>query len=382
MIIGVNDMEKCSVNLREAVSSGRIVVSHNQDVLKMTNLRTLPTERWDKEHLKISEYIELPDKLKMPFVVDMEVMVDAPGFYFLIGDKGHINFATMHDDNRRIDDLVDPKRKIKFYDNRLKINEFNHVRIIYDYDIMKIIINDDTRYESSKERYMQSKNRELIKSEDWQIRLTCDKMTTMQIKNFEVTTYENTSGFYLENLQMPEPITRHMAVPEGEKATFDACIKLLPEEVQQSIRELDEFVKKLKHIKFKRKIDRKGQKISYFAPVQGISYHINLSNELFEHTLQWYLITNGPVETWHRKSNDMEDVIQLLSRKDQHFANRMTNSFVECFGCTPGCLAVTPYSLNKRTINSCHGKLKFHMSQKGIGDVQNFMSGLNEYYKK
>lgn len=81
------------------------------------------------------------------------------------------------------------------------------------------------------------------------------------------------------------------------QTTFEKCISLLPEDIQREIVHINDYLKSLKPLNYKRQIEKNGNKITYVASEYGISYAIYLSNDMFGHSLQWYLLTNGKPET-------------------------------------------------------------------------------------
>jgi hypothetical protein len=109
-----------------------------------------------------------------------------------------------------------------------------------------------------------------------------------------------------------------------------------------------------------------------------MSYAIYLSNEIFDHSIQWYLITKGKPETWHRKADYMEEILAKLHDSSPDFAKRLFYSFEDCVGCYQTiCLAKTQYQLGEKKRIVCHGKLKFKMNESGFEDVRIFINEVN-----
>lgn len=142
---------------------------------------------------------------------------------------------------------------------------------------------------------------------------------------------------------------------------------------------MDEYQKSLKLLKFKRQIEKNANKVTYVASDYGFSYAIYLSNDVFDHSLQWYLITNGKPEEWHRKANMMEDILKRLSLSSPEFAARMFRNLEECVGCYQHCLAQTPYVLDDKRKLVCHGKLRFTMSTSGFEDARTFINEIVQH---
>jgi len=61
------------------------------------------------------------------------------------------------------------------------------------------------------------------------------------------------------------------------KPKFDEVISNLPEDFRNEIIETDRFLKSLRPLKFKRMLDKYGNKITYVASDFGISYAFNIS---------------------------------------------------------------------------------------------------------
>jgi len=164
-----------------------------------------------------------------------------------------------------------------------------------------------------------------------------------------------------------------------DKPSFDNCIANLPTDLKDEIITLDEWLRKLKPVKFKRLIETHGNKITYVASDYGISYAIHPSYDVLFHTLQWYIITSGKPDTWHRKDNQMDAVLNRLAQTDPGFAQRMFDNLCECVGgFGPGCRAKTPYIFNGIRKITCHGKMRFKMTRQDFFDVKRFINAFNE----
>jgi hypothetical protein len=343
----------------------------------MTTNRDIPTQRFEAEHLSINSYVYLPDKYKLPLRLDITAKIDAPGLYILLG-KAHINFGTLWSDNRRIDDIVAPTRKTMAFDNHIEMNEFTDISVLYDLKEMQIIINGKERYYSKKEKYMKSPAFHEMNEEGFDLKIACDKLSNLCIKSISITEYSDTCNIFHSGEEQPAAIMRNEAITPGEKPTFEKCISRLPKDIQNEIINMDEYLKSIKPLKFKRQIEKNGNKITYVASDYGVSYAIYLSNELFDHSLQWYIITKGKPETWHRKADLMEETLNRLSNASSDFAERMFYSLEDCVGCYQNCLAKTKYQFREKQKMVCHGKLKFIMSVSGFEDVRTFVEEINQ----
>jgi hypothetical protein len=247
---------------------------------------------------------------------------------------------------------------------------------------MQILINGEERYYSKKERYMKAPEFREMNKEGLELKIACDKLVNLCIKSFSITEYDNTCHILHTGLELPSAITENNTFSPGEKPTFDKCISLLPEKIQSEIVKIDEYLKAIRPLKFKRLIEKHGSKITYVASDYGVSYAIYLSNDIFDHSLQWYIITNGKPETWHRKADMMEETLNRLARKTPDFAERMFNNLDDCVGCYNNCMVKTGYRLQDKQRNACHGKLKFKMSISGFEDVRAFINEINQLVRE
>jgi hypothetical protein len=365
-----------NIDLTEFIPKGQVVCEYKDKLLSLKTNRAIPTQRFDAEHLSINSYIHLPQKYKLPLRIDVRAKIDAPGFYVLFG-KGHINFGTMCSDNRRIDDIVAPTRKPINFHNSIALNEFVDISILYDLKEMQILINNEERYYSKKEKYMKSPAFPEMNKEGFELKLACDKLSELWIQSVSITEDQDSCNICHAEGELPAAITKNEAITSGEKVTFEHYISRLPQEIHDEIVKLDVYLKSLKILKFKRQLEKNGNKITYVASDYGVSYAIYLSNDRFDHSLQWYLITNGKAETWHRKADCMEAILDRLDQKEPEVANRLFYSLEDCVGCYKDCLARTKYRFHEKQKTACHGKLKFRMNLDGFDDVRIIINEIN-----
>ena len=371
-------MNKHNLNLLSFAAKGHVSTAFVEPYLQVSTTRDIPTQRFDAEHLSISSYIQAPGTFRLPLRIDLTVKMNAPGLYVLLG-KGHVNFGTLWSDNRRMDDIVSPARKIVFFDNKVDMDMLTDLSILYDLHEMQVLVNGQERYYSKKERYMKSplfREQNSSEGEGFTLKIACDKLNQLCIQSVAVTEYNDTCDILHTDAALPKPVIRNEAIAEGEKPTFESCISRLPTPIQNEILAMDAYLKSIKLFQFKRQLEKNGNKITYVASDFGFSYAIYLSNELFGHSLQWYMITNGKPETWHRKDNRMEDTLSYLQAIDPDFAGHMFSNLDDCVGCYPHCLAKTRYTYDGKTKMACHGKLKFTMHVSGFADVRRFIDAI------
>lgn len=365
-------MIKHDIVLENFLPKGQVACEFKDDMLYMMTNRSIPTQRFDAEHLFINSYICLPDKYRLPLRIDMRVKIDAPGLYILLG-KGHINLGTLCSDNRRMDDIAAPARKTMQYHNHMNLNEFTDISLLYDFKEMQIMIDGEERYYSKKERYMKAPLFSEMNEDGFELKIACDKLVNLCIESFSISEYSDTCGIIHSGVELPSAITKNEVIAPGEKPTFERCISLLPTYIQSEIENIDQYLKSLKTMNFKRQLEKNGNKITYVASDYGLSYSIYLSNDIFDHSLQWYIITSGKPDTWHRKADMMEETLSRLHKISPEFAERMFYSLNDCVGCYKNCLARTPYRLGEQRKTVCHGKLKFRINASGFEDVRAFI---------
>lgn len=369
-------MKKHDINLCSLLSKGQVITEIKNEMLQVTIPKRLSTNFY-KESMALNNYVYLPDTYKLPLRIDLIVKIDSPGLYLFLG-KGHLSFGTSWSDNRRIDDIVEPNCKVKFFHNHIPINEFVDISVIYDYKEMQILVNGEERYYSDKEKYMKSKLLRESNNEGFTLKISGNKRTNLTIKSLTLTEYNETAGIVHININLPEPYKSNQAVPPDQKPQFDTCISLLPKEIQQEIIKTDEFLRSLRPIKFKRQIEKHGNKITYLASDIGFSYGVYPSNDIMHHTLGWYVITNGKPEFWHRKADMMEETLKKLAETSPEFAERMFVNLNECIACAPRCLVKTLYEFNGKKKLACHGLMEFKMCVSDFEDVRIFINTINQ----
>jgi len=167
------------------------------------------------------------------------------------------------------------------------------------------------------------------------------------------------------------------------KPTFDKIISALPDEFQSEIIETDGFLKSLRPMKFKRVIDKNGSKITYVASDFGISYSLKVSGGQFSHNFWWYIIHKGKPETWHRKTDYMEEILAEIAKNDIPLAERIFNALKNCDHCYgTRCLAKTVYTFNNETRLTCHGRINLTIHKTDFHDMREFFRRLNIFMEQ
>lgn len=367
-------MRKYDIDFYSILSQGHVRATVENEMLSVTSNRRLTTN-FDKEDRTVASYIYLPHTYKLPLRIDLTAKIDSQGLYIFFGG-GHINFGTPWSDNRRIDDISEPNCKPRLFHNHIPLNEFVDISIIYDLKAMQILVNGEERFYSEKEKYMKTKLFAEQNKEGYSLKIACYKRTILILKALRITEFDEKIQIGHADAQLPKPLTRNEAVPPGEKPQFDMCISFLPIEIQKKIIETDEFLRSLRPLKFKRQIEKYGNKITYLASEYGLSYTIYPSNDIMHHSLNWYIITNGKPELWHRKADLMEATLNMLGQNNPELAERLFTNLRECIACCK-CIVKTPYEFNDKKKLTCHGTMEFKMSVPEFDDVQAFINTVN-----
>lgn len=319
--------------------------------------------------------VSLPETVSLPFRLDMTVKLDFPFFFLLIGD-GHITFASPWQDNRKIEDIVKPTGKPNqdhnSFNNSLPLGEFADISVICNLDEMQILINGEERFYSRKQAYMKSKD---LYAEELPIRLAVSKLSTLGIKSITITETDDCiptlHGVF-------EDFKPQSAKEDYQKPTFESVLSALPQDYRNEISETDQFLRALRPLKFKRSIEKSGNKITYVASDFGISYSVNVSGIESSHQFGWYIVCNGKPETWHRRADHMEETLAEISKTNPQLSDRIFYALNDCVGCYGSmCMAKTLYTHNGQKRLSCHGRVMLRMCHDDFQDARSFFHHAN-----
>lgn len=368
-------MNTCRVDLNKLMPSGYITKNMIGDLCQIITTSRVSTN-FEYKHLPINAYVAVPKECKLPFRIDLCMKLDSPELYLMIGN-GHLTFGSYWSDNRRLDDIIAPNHKPNVFHNQIPLNEFVNIAVIYDNQFMEVRVNEEVRYYSEKERYMRASYKKDYGDANFPIKISCSKYTNLIIKDILITEYDERVPSNSIHHLIPSPITRNEAVQLNEKPTLEACISLLPVLLREEIIKTDTFLRTLNPMKFRRQIEKNGNKITYLASDYGFSYNIYPSNDTLYHSLSWYIITNGKPEQWHRKTDLMEQTLNKLAESNCDLAEKLFTNLKECIGCCP-CIVKTLYEFNGKKKLSCHGLMDFKMYPSDFLDVRNFIKTINE----
>lgn len=339
----------------------------------------------------VRSYLEAEGLYRLPLRIDATISLTAPGLCVLLGERGKIDFCSTWDGNQRIVDIVDPPAKFTFngFANQMPLNAPVKITIIYNLKSMQILIDGEQRYYSVKERYMKYPAFSDLNAAGFSLRLACHKRTEVLIHSFDVAQSE--ADFTIEpQTGMPDPIITNIPLRPGDKPsyenivaalghkpTFDSMIACLPGDIRAKVVEVDAYLRAYKPLKFKRTLEKNGNKITYVASEAGVSYAIYLSRNMLTHSIQWYILTNSRENWGKRIANDLVRTLERLAEKDEAFADRMYAYLRDCVGCYgPDCGARSPYTYKGKKKQTCHGKIEFQMTLSEFDDALRFIGAI------
>ena len=373
-------MKTHNINLSDLTPNGK---SH---VKVANNIATLSTTHAISAGGKLNSaykkhYISLPGRYRLRVRIDMTVKLDYPAFAVRIGE-GHVYFASGHDTNSyKIMDIADPDSKPSRdsyeFDNRLPFGEYVRISIILNLDEMQIWIGGEEKFYSRNQPYMKKKQQDALSqlnAEGFELGFAVAKHATLCVKDVTITEYDSAIPITRGSFELPDP---KAPKPENIKPTYENVLAKVSPAFQGEVREIDAFFKSLPAIKFKRTVDKGGHKITYVASDVGISYAIIASGAESYHNLGWYIVYSGPVETWHRRADYMNELLAQITKTDKRLAARVFDALVDCSGCYQNCLAKTLYAFDGEKKQNCHGRVFFRMNHDDFNDARDFFRHLN-----
>lgn len=359
-----------SIDLGALERKGKVLASLEAGSLCFTPERAIPTTYHRESLWDTTAALVLPGAYTLPLRIDFDLRLDAPGFFLFVG-KGRVHFASHWSDNRRLMDIAVPSLKPRLYPNHVPLDTWTRVSVLFARDVMAIWIGGEARYVSTKEKYMRDPALAAMNAEGFALQMATAKGTHARVRNIVVT--EDPEPVMLKGQETP-PMKEAANLPPGrdktKRPTYEACIAQLPDDVRARVNDMDAFLRGLRPVKFRREIEKNGNKISYIASAHGFSYAVHPSGDYLCHTLQWYHVMQGKPETWHVKADHMIEVLERISEADPALADRLFGRLHDCVGCGPGCLARRPYAFKGRQAVACHGKLWLTQRPEDFADVR------------
>ena len=128
-------MTEHKIDLTQLQPHGQTFVETKDDVLRFSSAKENPFNVCkDTRHY----YVKAPDRYRLPLRLDMNVKIDAPALFVMLGE-GSVGFGNRRG---RVDDICGPHSgKNVFFNSRIPINEFIDITLIYDLKEMQILVN-------------------------------------------------------------------------------------------------------------------------------------------------------------------------------------------------------------------------------------------------
>lgn len=363
-------MNSTQIDLSRFLTHGGILAEYNNHVLELS-AKTQNT-RFHTTVQPIHSYIEIPGRFALPLRIDLTVNIRIPGLYLVLGE-GHVSFGTRQD-NRSIGDLFehDSGKPKHFYDH-VALNKDIGITLVYGLGFMQIIIDNEVRYFSKKEKYIKLPAFKEANQNGFDLKIGVDKQASTVIKELIVTEYD----------EEPEPvgfenIPSTIFVDKSEKHSFEDCISRLSPELQGIVGDMNDFLLGMKNLKIKRSIEGSSLacKITYTSAF-GFSYAVLISENVLSHFFWWYMVSNYKYEGkfMGRKNDYTRETLVNTDVKSPETAERLFSYYDECYHCGEFCSARTTYEFKDRKKLTCHGKMMMNMSPQTFKDVT-FMFGI------
>lgn len=313
-----------------------------------------------------------PERYKLPVRIEMSAKIDSPQLNLYFGN-GHLFFNAVRPDGVMADIIkYKPGDKQQTFDNRLPLNEFADISIIYGCKAMQILVNGKERFYSEDERYMKPQSIKESNETGFELKLSCTPRTDLYIQSVKITEYDEEPEIN-RNIKEDTPLIISV---DGlyKNSSLENCISLIPDEFKTEILNTNAYLMSLKPAKFKRKIT--GGRVTYISSHYGISYTILFCMGLFSHHLQFYIIHNNK---WGNKTKDyMMEVLELIYAESPELALKIFDELPLCAGgIGGGCVDHKDYEFHGIAKNSCNGRLSFKMTKDDFKFAREFMGYVN-----
>ena len=373
-------MKNHNINFLDMEPHGKANIGITDDIATLWTMHSISGQHKLNPAYK-QHYISLPGKYRLPVRIDMTIKLDYPAFALRIGE-GHVYFASGHDtDFYKVRDIADPDAKPSrdnfSFDNRLPFGEYVHISVIFNPNEMQVWIGGEERFYSRNQPYMKKKKFDVISglnAEGFELGFAVTKHSILCIREISITQYDDAIQIIRGDFELPDP---KAPKPEKVKPSYENTIGKVSPNFQTEVMEMDSFFKSLRSMKFKRIVDKSGYKITYVASDAGISYTIVASGAESWHHFGWYGVYNGPVETWHRRADYMDEILAKIASADERLAERVFDALVDCAGCYQNGLCKTLYTFNGKKKLNCHGRVMLRMNHEDFEDVRTFFQHLN-----
>ena len=354
----------------QAVSGGTVLAEPDENALFVRTFHALPYNIC-KPGIRNSHYMELPGRYELPMRVDITAKIDTPALYIEVGN-GFAAFGSHGSDIRRYEDICEPKHKVNRFNNRLIMNEYNDISLIFGFKEMQFLVNGEERYYSKHEPYFKSRRLARMNEEGFQIRVTCEKNANLYIKSIQITEYIGIAEI-LRPLMIETGMTSMKRSAPVKRENLEDCINELPDDLRHIILRLDEWLLNLRPLEFSRRIGNNGDIITYLAPEHGFSYALYPSDNVIYHKIE-FVNTAGRRES-DKKTDRMEEILGSVSGD---LASRLFANLHECInGRGTSCAEKAAYSYGGQKKVVCHGMMRFNMTARDFDDAKSFIDAFN-----
>jgi hypothetical protein len=157
--------------------------------------------------------------------------------------------------------------------------------------------------------------------------------------------------------------------------SFENFLSSIPVEQKNEIIDMDNFLKSLRPLKFKRMVDKK--KINYVSSDYGISYAIfPLASEPTQQ-FGWYYLHDKETKTWYRKTDYFVETLTEIAKTDSQLAERIFNAINKCKPCKDNPCSAIPYIYDGKQKSACYGRIVMRLCQDDFNHAKIFFQHLN-----
>jgi len=329
---------------------------------------------------KSRHHVNVPDKYKLPFRIDMTVKAKfvrtnqiASQLSLYIGD-GRLYFNGGH---TSCTEILAPSKSSVFGDNELasmvKYNsipskDYVHISAIFGSKMMWVTVDDVCCYASDKMPYLDLLQNDAVPDKyknGVDISICGGTDTKLTIKSFEVIEFED------DEPKIPDELT---SLPELSE--FDLFVQGLPSGVHDEMYRMDSYMLNdmKSSLKFKRSIDKHG--------------HLEYKSSCgFIFQIREFGVGNYITTTWVNSTKKMDlfgSIYAKLAEKSPEYAEAVFSRTQICDPQHDGardCDRRVTIEFNGKSRRVCAGKSHFDMSPSGFEDVRNMVAALNEVVK-
>ena len=346
------------------------------DSLKLQNGGRL---RIDKQQLIVSSgrvldkngtRIRIPDKLNLPFRIDVTMKTNSSDFSFIVG-KGGVAFSGFINQSgggiRRTDIVTGKSESVKHeFGNDVPLDEYMNLSVIYGNKITWIELNDVVCYPSAKTPYVKLLQDNALSngfSDGFGFAIGCGKNVELMIKSLSITQYEH------DEFELPLCLTNFT-----EPSSFDWFIKSLPHYLHNETIMIDKFLlhDMKKSMRFTRSTDKYGN-VSYNSPC---NFQVKLRKYTSDSGVNIDEHGSGAIQTnWN--ADRIPDVLRELEKLSTEFADKTFSRMQVCN--TPSCKAGNSTIVyNNETKKTCGGNMKFIWQASEFEDMRKIVTAVCE----